>query len=258
MVRILVILAAILMGVVFVSILNVALPAGSVAARLLVDKGFDPAAGGEQIPITRPTSVQTFLWLAFFAGLGEVGLRLWASARERLELDRHYLPEGADVLLGSKDLVPLYQRVRQADQGLFLPRLIERIILQFQTSRSVDRANALLSSGLDLHMHEIDLRYSFLRFTSWLIPSLGFLGTVIGVAAGLDVAAKEFTANAGEVNLATVTEALGAAFYTTWLALLMAAVLIFLIHVAQEIEEGALNKSGQYCLDHLINKLYER
>jgi biopolymer transport protein ExbB/TolQ len=258
MIRILVIVGSILAGILFVALLNAILPADSISARLLVDKGMQTTTLGEEIPINRPFSVQTFLWLAFFAGIGEVLLRLWSSHRERAELDKNYLPENPEVLLSSKDLVPVYQRLQQGDRSLFLPRLIERIILQFQATKSVDRANALLASGLDLHMHEIDLRYNFLRFTSWLIPSLGFLGTVIGVAAGLDVAANQYLANSGEINLAVVTQALGAAFYTTWLALLMAAVLIFLIHVAQEIEEGALNKSGQYCLDHLINKLYEK
>jgi biopolymer transport protein ExbB/TolQ len=258
MIRILVIVGSLLAGILVVALLNALLPADSIAARLLVDKGMQTTTLGEEIPINRPYSVQTFLWLAFFAGIGEVLLRLWSSHRERAELDKSYLPENPEVLLSSKDLVPVYQRLQQSDRTLFLPRLIERIILQFQATKSVDRANALLVSGLDLHMHEIDLRYNFLRFTSWLIPSLGFLGTVIGVAAGLDVAAKQYLANSGDINLAVVTQALGAAFYTTWLALLMAAVLIFLIHVAQEIEEGALNKSGQYCLDHLINKLYEK
>jgi len=28
-------------------------------------------------------------------------------------------------------------------------------------------------------MHEIDLRYSMLRYLTWLIPSLGFIGTVV-------------------------------------------------------------------------------
>jgi biopolymer transport protein ExbB/TolQ len=258
MIRILVIVGSLLAGILFVALLNAVLPADSIAARLLVDKGMQTTTLGEEIPITRPFSVQTFLWLAFFAGIGEVLLRLWSSQRERAELDKKYLPENPEVLLSSKDLVPVYQRLQQSDRSLFLPRLIERIILQFQATKSVDRANALLASSLDLHMHEIDLRYNFLRYTSWLIPSLGCLGTGIAVAACLDVAPKQYLANSGDINLAVVTQALGADFYTTWLALLMATVLIFLIHVAQEIEEGALNKSGQYCLDHLINKLYEK
>lgn len=116
----------------------------------------------------------------------------------------------------------------------------------------------MLTSSIDLFAHEIDLRYHMLRFLVWLVPSLGFLGTVVGIVAGLDIAAAQYAEHAGSIDLSAVTGALGVAFYTTWLALLMAAVLVLLMHIAQEAEENALNRAGQHCLDHLINKLYER
>ena len=37
----------------------------------------------------------------------------------------------------------------------------------------------------------------------------------------------------------------------------VAATLVLLMHIAQCREEAALNNSGQYCLDNLINRLYE-
>ena len=51
---------------------------------------------------------------------------------------------------------------------------------------------------------------------------------------------------------------LGVAFNTTLLALLQSAVLVFALHVIQSREEIALNRAGQYCLDNLINRLYEK
>ena len=256
--RLLVGLSAVFAGIAIVAVLNLTLEPKSLAGRLLVDKGIEKTALGEEISVTRPFAVQAFIWIAFMFGLGEVGLRLHACRQERAELDKKYLPEAPDVLLSAKDLVPIYRRIHNASNGLFLTRLIERITLQFQTSKSVDRANSMLSASLDLFMHEIDLRYNLLRFTVWLVPTLGFLGTVIGIVAGLNMAAVQYAQNQGQIDLAVVTDALGAAFYTTWLGLLMSAILVFLMHIAQEIEEGSVNRSGQYCLDHLINKLYEK
>jgi len=54
-----------------------------------------------------------------------------------------------------------------------------------------------------------------------------------------------------------VTRNIGFHFLLTLLALLLSAVLVFLMHIAQGREESALNRAGQYCLDNLINKLYE-
>ena len=256
--RLLVLLTSVFAGVAIVSVLNLALPGDSVAGRLLVDKGMTINDGGQAIEVTRPFSVQTFLWLAFCIGLGEIAYRLFWCHKEMQEFGKSYLPEAPEVLLGAKDLVPIYRKVQQGQKTLFVPRLISRIVLQFQSAKSVDRANSLLNSSLDLFLHEVELRYNMLRYLVWLIPSLGFLGTVVGIIAGLNLAAVQYKEKAGEIDLAAVTDALAVAFYTTWLGLLMAAVLVFLNHLAQGREESVVNRAGQYCLDHLINKLYER
>jgi hypothetical protein len=47
------------------------------------------------------------------------------------------------------------------------------------------------------------------------------------------------------------------AFNGTFLALLLSAALVFLMHIAQMKEEKALNASAQYCLDQLINRLID-
>jgi len=256
--RLLTLLASLFAGIAIVAVLNLVLPGESVAARLLVDKGLTLGPDGQTAEVTRPFAVQTFLWLAFMVGLGEAAYRLFWCHKEMREFDKSYLPSEPDVLLVAKDLVPIYRRVREGGTTLFVPRLISRIVLQFQSAKSVDRANSLLNSSLDLFLHEVELRYNMLRYLVWLIPSLGFLGTVVGIIAGLNLAAVQYKEKAGEIDLASVTDALAVAFYTTWLGLLMAAVLVFLNHLAQGREESVVNRAGQYCLDHLINKLYER
>ena len=36
--------------------------------------------------------------------------------------------------------------------------------------------------------HEVDTRYSTLRYLVWVIPTIGFIGTVVGIAAALNQA----------------------------------------------------------------------
>jgi biopolymer transport protein ExbB/TolQ len=109
---------------------------------------------------------------------------------------------------------------------------------------------------MELYLHEIDLKYNMVRYIMWLIPSRGFIGTVIGIAMALNYAG---TAAFQDPNLLNeLTARLGTAFYTTLMALLLSAVLVFLMHVSQGREERALNDAGQYCLDNLINRLYVR
>ena len=66
-------------------------------------------------------------------------------------------------------------------------------------------------------------------------------------------------ANGAQQNpelLSIVTGRLAVAFDGTFLALVMASILVFLQNVIQSKEEHALNSAGQYCLDNLINRLY--
>jgi hypothetical protein len=57
--------------------------------------------------------------------------------------------------------------------------------------------------------------------------------------------------------LAHTTSEMSVAFNGTFIALLLSAALVFIMHIAQQKEERALNASAQYCLDQLINRLIE-
>ena len=145
-------------------------------------------------------------------------------------------------------------------EDAFLTRLINRTILQFQSSRSVSQANSILNSTLELCHHEVELRYNGLRFLVWFIPTLGFIGTVLGIAVALNTAAiTDMNDNEAMAEMMpTMTRDLGVAFYTTLVALVQSACLVFALHVTQAREERALNRAGQYCLDNLINRLWDK
>jgi biopolymer transport protein ExbB/TolQ len=209
---------------------------------------------------TYPLTVQNIMWLVFAIGIGELIVRARDAAAEHAELGRRYLPEDETTILQGPELRRIYAAAREAMQpgspseGRFLPRLIQRVVTQFQTNQAVDQANALLNSSLELSLHEIDLRYSMVRYVIWAIPTLGFIGTVVGISLAL--------AYAGSVDLqdpsllSELTKRLAVAFDTTLLALVMSAVLVLIQHVVQAYEERTLNQAGQYCLDNLINRLY--
>ena len=50
---------------------------------------------------------------------------------------------------------------------------------------AIDKANNMFNSSLELFQHEVELRYNTLRYIVWLIPTLGFIGTVVGIALAL-------------------------------------------------------------------------
>lgn len=108
----------------------------------------------------------------------------------------------------------------------------------------------MLTSSLNLMSDQVDLRYQMLRYMAWLIPTIGFLGTVIGLSLALHLI------DPANMDLGKVVGGLSVSFYTTLVALIASAMMAFVQHAVQEQEELALNAAGQYCLKNLINRVY--
>ena len=88
------------------------------------------------------------------------------------------------------------------------------------------------------------------RYIAWAIPSIGFIGTVRGIGEALGQAHK-----AVEGNIAGVTQSLGVAFNSTFIALLISIVLMFLLHQLQLQQERLVMETEGYVDQHLIQRL---
>jgi hypothetical protein len=244
--RMLVAAVAAIVGLAVVAVLAATLSGH--LAKTLLDKG----EGGRF-----PFSVQTPMWILFFVALGEIYVRSLSASAEARQRRMNYLPEDDRTVLVAADLGPIYANLRKSPdlRKCFLPRLIDRCILQFQSSSSSDQSASLLNTSMEMFIHEVDLRYNMLRYICWVIPSLGFIGTVIGIGSALEFAGDPKNKDATDL-LTHVTGLLAVSFEGTFLALVLASILVFLQNVIQSKEEHSLNLSAQYCLDNLINRLY--
>ena len=235
-----------LLAVLFIGFLSLLLPSGTRAAVLILDK---PSQH-----FMYPFTIQNLMHIVFFMGLGELFVRWRIAAREERFLGKSYLPEDDQTVLGPEDLGPIRRQVAaQFDhEHGFLPSLINMAVLQFQSSSSVEQAAGIMNQYLELISHRVDLRYGLVRFIAWLVPTLGFIGTVFSLGASLSGAGVPGV----PLNLKDVARTLGIGFDCTMVALMESAVLVFLLHLVQEKEESALNSAGDYTLRNLINRLY--
>jgi biopolymer transport protein ExbB/TolQ len=236
-------------AVVAIVVLTIILPttgAYTRAAQILLDR--------PSMHFVYPFTIQNLMHLLFFLGLGELFVRWRIAQRELGFLARHFLPEDEATVLQVQDLGPLRRRVAREFTGEhgFLPSLIDLSILQFQSGRSIDQTVSVMNSSLELIEHRVDLRYGLIRYIAWLVPTLGFIGTVIGLGASL----AEAGASKGDVPLQTVAATLAVGFDCTMVALVQSAILVFLLQLVQEKEETSVNLAGGYCLRNLINRLY--
>ncbi|MBD3646403.1 MAG: MotA/TolQ/ExbB proton channel family protein, partial [Pseudomonadales bacterium] len=96
----------------------------------------------------------------------------------------------------------------------------------------------------------LDSELSMIRYIAWAIPSIGFLGTVRGIGQALGQAHK-----AVQGDIAGVTQSLGVAFNSTFVALLISIVVMFLLHQLQLAQERLVLDAEDYCDNRLIRHL---
>jgi biopolymer transport protein ExbB/TolQ len=229
-----------------IAVLTVMLPSGSTAAVFLLDHGPNSLFA----PVY-PLTIQNLLHLLTASGIGILLWRRLRTRREARQLTLKLLPEDDHTILSLEDLGPLRRRILAAKSKTTLPELIDAVILQVMTTKSIERSAGMLTTKLDLLGHRIELDYQVVRYLAWLVPTIGFVGTVVGIALAL-----AGITDPQHLELTRITAGLAIAFYTTILALLESAVIVFLQNIIQTREELTLNLVAEYCLGNLINRLY--
>lgn len=253
--RIVAALLALLAAGAALTILSFTLDPDSVFAVVMLDR--------QSQAFPYPFTVQNFMHFMFALGMGEVIVRLWSAADARRQIAKGLLEERTTRMFSASELRELHKRVIRDGAGSdrHLHRLIHRIIIQYEATGSVGDAQQVLDSSVEYFQHGISLRYNMLRYLTWLLPTLGFIGTIIGISLALGRAGtlpdlQDTTALETWIN--TLTTSLGVAFYTTLVGLMLSAVLVFCNNIASGREEKALNDTGQYCLDNIISRMRNR
>lgn len=244
-VQLLLIALGIAAGLIFLTLL---LPDNNVLAVVF----FDRAGGFPVYPLT----LQNLMWVLFSVGLGELYYRYQFVQADRVGLDTGYLSTRPEVFYNMDDLLII--RKQTYDKNDMVARLINVLTIRYQVSqKSVEETHQMLNSQLELRLFKLDVDYNMIRYISWLIPTLGFIGTVIGISLTLAAAGVPGAAEQDDF-LHQLTSQLALAFNTTLVALLMSGVLVYIMHLVQGAEERIIHRCGDYCLNHFINKLISK
>ncbi len=178
------------------------------------------------------------------------GVSSWKQ-NKLLDIDILNLPY--DLPIGIEDSRQLLQRIGQlpaAMQDFLLAKALTISIQRFSITRSVQDAHNAMKDVCESHAQRLDTELSIIRYVAWAIPSIGFIGTVRGIGDALSQANRAL-----EGDITGVTESLGVAFNSTFIALLISIVLMFFIHQLQLLQERLVLDTQNYCDHHLISRL---
>jgi biopolymer transport protein ExbB/TolQ len=134
-----------------------------------------------------------------------------------------------------------------------LPYVMARGLERYHMTGNVPEATDTIMGRLEVAAEQQESELSMLRYLVWAIPSIGFIGTVRGIGVALHRADEAL-----QGDISGVTSALGVAFNSTLVALIISIILMLLIHLLQGGQEGLILRLQTFCREQIIDKLYDR
>ena len=182
-----------------------------------------------------------------------MGLKAWTTRQEATMLERNLIQvtEGTTLLpQDARNYARGIEALPETEQELLLPRTLLNALSRFSTTASIPAVSEAVREQCDIEADKLDSELSMVRYISWAIPSIGFIGTVRGIGDALGQAYK-----AVEGDISGVTVSLGVAFNSTFVALVLSIVIMFALHQLQLSQERLVLSTQRYVDKKLIRHL---
>lgn len=165
---------------------------------------------------------------------------------------------GTETFVGEMQAIEENMDPRHKD--LILVNRINKAIKQIRINKNpADVANVLTTVAVT-DAAVLDSSYILIKFMIWALPVLGFIGTIMGMTQAIgsfDTVLKgisEVGFSGVKESLGLVTGGLSVAFETTFLALILSAVVNLFSNALQKREEDLLSDVDEFTTDNIINK----
>lgn len=182
-----------------------------------------------------------------------MGAKWHSSTRERKLLEGDIVPlaPGARILPeDAREYARQVQALPAEERRLLLPRAALAALDRFRATRSIQDASTTAREVCAAESDRLDSELAMIRYIAWAIPSIGFIGTVRGIGDALTQAHR-----AVQGDISGVTEALGVAFNSTFIALLLSLLLMFVLHQLQLQQERQVLDTESYVDRQLLANL---
>jgi len=194
--------------------------------------------------------IQFLTYFAFFWSLFDIFEKRRLIKWENKSINKKYLPTNEKHLLMANDLRELQFRMsdlEKANKSSMLTQMIKKACVKFRTTASIPEVIEIVSIQTEINKDKSESSQSNIRYLTWVIPSIGFIGTVLGISQALMIA------NSGDMNLITAT--LGVAFDTTLVSLILSIIIMWFFHNLQEETDNLHAGIREYVIENLVNRI---
>ncbi|MFP6829038.1 MAG: MotA/TolQ/ExbB proton channel family protein [Gammaproteobacteria bacterium] len=185
-----------------------------------------------------------------------MGYKATKSLAERKLLQQELVPVQDGVRILPEDTREYARTLQALPSGLsdmLLPRVLLSSLERFGSTRNIQDVSSVANTLCESEGERLESELSMIRYIAWAIPSVGFIGTVRGIGDALGQAHR-----AVDGDIMGVTLSLGTAFNSTFIALLISIVVMFLVHQLQSLQERAVFDTQIYIDHNLIRHMQSR
>ena len=185
-----------------------------------------------------------------------MGFKVWNNAQERQVFKQSGLAigEGTSVFPeDSRSFMRPLQALSDDRRDRLLPRTLLVALRRFESTKDVQSVANSVKAACESESDRLDSELSVIRYIAWAIPSIGFIGTVRGIGEALSQA---YLAVQGDI--VGVTESLGIAFNSTFVALVISIIVMLCVHQLQRAQEQLVIDSQTWCDENLVRHMQVR
>lgn len=176
-----------------------------------------------------------------------------------------YAPGDAQPPERSKRVAALRERFyylyldEEGYRDLHVVQLSSAIINAVKVDTTRDTLSAIVVGKIEEQKDRFESEMKLVDYALWAIPSLGFIGTVLGIGDALMLANRMIGADAANqpVEITRVTTALGLAFDTTFVALVLGIPATWLLRLCEMKFLGNLRNAESWIQQYLFSSLWD-
>jgi biopolymer transport protein ExbB/TolQ len=191
--------------------------------------------------------------IMFCGALGALGVKFLSTFLEQRACRTVHLSPWDGRAVPVSEAATLLTGLQQLPRRLQNTWIVQRsaAVLHFLCSRgSATELDDQLRSLADADALALEGSFALIRFITWAVPILGFLGTVLGITQSISGITPEKLEN----SLSDVTDGLALAFDATALALGLTMLTMFLSFIVERAEQAVLDAVDRYAERELAHR----
>jgi len=183
----------------------------------------------------------------------------WLLLRKHAQAFQSGISTGdPQTLILPEDALGLRQQMNRLDPqkaSLIPNRLLATALQRARANWSAEDAGEAVTTQAELIQGKADSDYATIRYLTWAIPSIGFVGTVLGIGKAMK-AMDATSSTEGDSVVALAADALHTAFDTTFVALILSLIVMYFVHRVQADEDAFLVNAVDWCMKRFVLRMH--